>query len=296
MRGSVSCGFWLVRRSNELPATQNRTAVISDLVSVPVLSEQMHVAPPMVSHAARCLTKFLSVSICFIEYAREIVTESGSPSGTATTTIATAVVSISQYFMNENDVASCQSRNVSRAASTKNVAAAAARPNLPMVSARPSSFSCSGVGFFAARVAIAMWPRKEVAPTATTRAEQDPSTRDVPEIKKGSCSGDLMTSSVSPVTSLSSKTTRVSVSDPSRRQSASICSPCCRCSWSPTTTSDDGIECACRPRVTVTFLTVWAKCSSSANFFCFWKSFTAVTTTTMATDTRIAAPSIQPVL
>lgn len=34
------------------------TTVILEVVKVPVLSEQIVVAPPIVSHALKCLTKF----------------------------------------------------------------------------------------------------------------------------------------------------------------------------------------------------------------------------------------------
>jgi hypothetical protein len=44
------------------------TTVMRFSVSVPVLSEQMFVAPPIVSHASKCLTKFLSFNISCIEY------------------------------------------------------------------------------------------------------------------------------------------------------------------------------------------------------------------------------------
>ena len=64
-------------------------------VRVPVLSEQMLVHPPIVSHAAITRTRFLSFCIFLTEYARAMVTASGrhsqkkksiqaaKPSGTA---------------------------------------------------------------------------------------------------------------------------------------------------------------------------------------------------------------------
>lgn len=64
---------------------QNSVRVILFMVRVPVLSEQMLLASPIVSQAYILRTKLLSVSICFTETARESVTERGSPSGTATT-------------------------------------------------------------------------------------------------------------------------------------------------------------------------------------------------------------------
>ena len=51
-------------------------------VRVPVLSEQMAVAPPMVSHAARTRTKLLSFIILRMEYACTPPDQlSGSPPG-----------------------------------------------------------------------------------------------------------------------------------------------------------------------------------------------------------------------
>mmetsp|Transcript_8763 Transcript_8763/g.20683 ORF Transcript_8763/g.20683 Transcript_8763/m.20683 type:complete len:303 (-) Transcript_8763:996-1904(-) len=75
--------------SKTLPPAQMRTTVIFDVVNVPVLSEQMVVAPPMVSHADKCRTRFWSLSIFLTENASAIVTASGRPSGTATTKIVT---------------------------------------------------------------------------------------------------------------------------------------------------------------------------------------------------------------
>lgn len=55
----------------------------------PTLSEQMAVAPPIVSQAANTRTKLLSFIIFFMLYARDMVTAKGRPSGTATTTMVT---------------------------------------------------------------------------------------------------------------------------------------------------------------------------------------------------------------
>lgn len=55
------------------------------MVRVPVLSEQILLAPPIVSQASIFLTKLLSRSIFLTETARERVTDRGSPSGMATT-------------------------------------------------------------------------------------------------------------------------------------------------------------------------------------------------------------------
>lgn len=63
----------------------NVVKVIWFFVSVPVLSEQMLLAPPIVSHAYIFLTKFWSNNIFLTEKANERVTARGRPSGIATT-------------------------------------------------------------------------------------------------------------------------------------------------------------------------------------------------------------------
>lgn len=54
-------------------------------VKVPVLSEQIWVAPPMVSEEANLRTRLFNFLIWAEEKDREIVTASGRPSGIATT-------------------------------------------------------------------------------------------------------------------------------------------------------------------------------------------------------------------
>jgi len=66
--------------------------VIWFLVRVPVLSVQILLAPPIVSQAARNLTRLFSSFIFPTEYAREMVTARGRPYGTAITTILTAIM------------------------------------------------------------------------------------------------------------------------------------------------------------------------------------------------------------
>lgn len=59
--------------------------VILFKVRVPVLSEQMWVAPPMVSEEANFLTRLLSFFMAALEKLNEMVTARGRPSGMATT-------------------------------------------------------------------------------------------------------------------------------------------------------------------------------------------------------------------
>ena len=61
-------------------------------MSVPVLSEHIIFAPPIVSQACNLLTKFLSANIFLTEYANESVTASGKPSGIATTTTVIPII------------------------------------------------------------------------------------------------------------------------------------------------------------------------------------------------------------
>lgn len=63
-------------------------------VRVPVLSEQMWVAPPMVSAEASFLTRLFIFLILAEEKLREMVTARGSPSGIATTTIVIAIIMV----------------------------------------------------------------------------------------------------------------------------------------------------------------------------------------------------------
>lgn len=70
---------------------QNLIQYILFLVNVPVLSEQIILAPPIVSQAYNLLTKFLSLAILLTEKAKANVTAKGSPSGIATTKIAIAI-------------------------------------------------------------------------------------------------------------------------------------------------------------------------------------------------------------
>ena len=62
------------------------------MVSVPVLSVQISLAPPMVSEASSFLTRLFSSFIFMTEKAKEIVTSKGRPSGTATTIIVMAII------------------------------------------------------------------------------------------------------------------------------------------------------------------------------------------------------------
>jgi len=84
---AVASGFShsAVSRSKARPCQLRRTTCIRFCVSVPVLSEQMTVAEPIVSHATSCRTRAFSRVMRRIARASDTVTLIGSPSGTATT-------------------------------------------------------------------------------------------------------------------------------------------------------------------------------------------------------------------
>ena len=65
-------------------------------VSVPVLSVQMTVVAPIVSQACILRTRLLVFSIFRMELASDSDTAIGNPSGTATTTSATAIMMVSK--------------------------------------------------------------------------------------------------------------------------------------------------------------------------------------------------------
>mmetsp|Transcript_160839 Transcript_160839/g.390720 ORF Transcript_160839/g.390720 Transcript_160839/m.390720 type:complete len:257 (-) Transcript_160839:527-1297(-) len=215
------------------PHSQPATTVIWFFVSVPVLSEQMLVALPMVSQAASTRMKLLSASIFRVEYAREMVTASGSPSGTATTMIV-------MQMMNEWMIQSVRSRACSRTSSGLAyhmtiimiiVARPAPAPILPMNFAMSSSFSWSGVSSGSVARRALMRPHREESPTAMTSALHLPAVIWQPESRKGSLSAFFLMSSGSPVKLLS----LLSTSSPlMKMQSAGILSPSSKSSTSPT--------------------------------------------------------------
>lgn len=59
---------------------------------MPVLSEQILLAPPIISQEDNLFTKFWSSSIRPTENERDIITAKGRPSGTATTMITTPTI------------------------------------------------------------------------------------------------------------------------------------------------------------------------------------------------------------
>jgi hypothetical protein len=93
-RVSVNHNAPLVGKSIRSPPNHAFVTVMRFSVNVPVLSEQMSVALPIVSHAANTRIKLLSFNILRVEYAREMVTAKGRPSGMATTTTVMEVIRV----------------------------------------------------------------------------------------------------------------------------------------------------------------------------------------------------------
>ena len=78
------------------------TIFVTDIkfnVKVPVLSVQIILAPPIVSHACIFLTKLLLSINFLIEKAKLRVTANGNPSGIATTIIETHKIIIVNTFL-----------------------------------------------------------------------------------------------------------------------------------------------------------------------------------------------------
>lgn len=143
------------------------TTVILFAVSVPVLSEQMAVAFPMVSQARRTRTKFFSLTSLLVATANAKVTARGRPSGTATTMIVTATIKI--FKKDEAFSAAVRSsderlarKRIRRTAKSRQ---AAPLPSFAIAMARPSSFFCSGVVSMSTRTDTMIFPKLLLTPT-----------------------------------------------------------------------------------------------------------------------------------
>merc|ERR1719375_2453967 len=78
-------------RKSSLPRYAPRTVILF-AVRVPVLSVQIVVAEPIVSQESSVFTRLFTADILFEENAKETVTASGRPSGTATAMTVRAVI------------------------------------------------------------------------------------------------------------------------------------------------------------------------------------------------------------
>mmetsp|Transcript_6481 Transcript_6481/g.13006 ORF Transcript_6481/g.13006 Transcript_6481/m.13006 type:complete len:353 (-) Transcript_6481:418-1476(-) len=253
------------------------TTFILFSVSVPVLSEQILVAFPIVSHAARCLIKLLSLSIFLVLKARLMVTARGRPSGTATTTMVTAIMKASRTAANQpSSWEGSSSLFIQRIPiRARKVAPAAAIPMYPIIAAISSSFSCKGVWVCSVSSLALILPHCEFLPVAMTSMHPLPSTTLHPESAKGSTLDErswrtcFSTPSGSPVRLLSSTVTPPASLE-TRIPSAGILSPGSSIIMSPTTTSFEDIS-TVRPSLNaLTSLAEMLTSSSFLNCCSFW--------------------------
>ena len=188
--------YWLsavLSNSKTCPSSFNpknpRTTLILFSVKVPVLSEQMAVALPIVSQLFKTRTKLPFCAILVVANANAKVTARGKPSGMATTTIVTAVITMSINFLplsvglklwNEPPGAKSTPNLISK---TINKTIAAKNPYFEIPSAKLSNLSCIGVvSGLCCKLAIVL-PWIEFGPTAVTKASPNPAKTLAPEIK-----------------------------------------------------------------------------------------------------------------
>lgn len=147
--------------------------VILFWVSVPVLSEQMCVAEPIVSEEFRFRTKLLSSFILELEKLSEMVTASGRPSGIAHTITEIEMMMPSSMFIqnllpsskpNDSSMQPCSAwqliifpqpqgihltiSRMDRMTIEQNVSTAAKIPTCPILPAITSNLSCKSVSYF----------------------------------------------------------------------------------------------------------------------------------------------------
>ena len=242
-----------------------RSIVISDRVSVPVLSLQMTEAEPSVSTEDSFLTMALSADRRCTPTASTTDSTAGKPSGTAATASDTP---------NSSTVISpcsvCTSPSNNSVAITSSATAIT-----PMPSMRPSRATsfCSGVSSSCVLLSRwAIWPISVRMPVAVTSARPLPPATAVPLntilMRSPSATGSasviacFSTASLSPVSEASC--TR-SVCACSRRASAPTASPSASSRMSPGTSELLGMRCGWPSRCTVTMISV-IRASAAAAF------------------------------
>mmetsp|Transcript_60784 Transcript_60784/g.162517 ORF Transcript_60784/g.162517 Transcript_60784/m.162517 type:complete len:294 (+) Transcript_60784:619-1500(+) len=190
--------------STSSPAMRTRTTVMRPVVSVPVLSEQMVVADPIVSHALRWRTRLLSRIIFLTEKARVMATARGRPSGTATTKTVTPMTSMRRYSrwwiewshtsLQQSLLTKPMTKRMNRMAT---VSEAAMPPPLVMrsvmwLSLASSTLSVSSASF----IFSSMSPWYVLVPTARTTMRPSPSCTKVPAKTMGEMDTGLSTGSL----------------------------------------------------------------------------------------------------
>jgi hypothetical protein len=159
------------------------------IVSVPVLSEQMLLAPPIVSQAYMRLTKFWSFNIFLTEKAKERVTERGSPSGMAITMMVIAKIKKfrslgkSSLVFHGVIVILTIAKRIER---TTTINTAPVSANFPISLASVYSFCSRGVLVYSScRSRALILPMHDSAPTTTITILPYPVNTLVPPIKTG---------------------------------------------------------------------------------------------------------------
>src|SRR3989338_5603909 len=165
-----------------------------------------------------------------------MVTASGSPSGTATTTIVTATTSASITACRcAHTHGFCATSATQYTISTTNTAMATPRPPQPMFFAILSSDSCRGVGSRGKLASLSMVPHSESSPTAVTSMVPMPASVLQPHsMNPDTVPGGFLAESDSPVIVDSSA---VSSSPLISTPSPGTWSPVLSTTTSPTTTS-----------------------------------------------------------
>mmetsp|Transcript_100503 Transcript_100503/g.162036 ORF Transcript_100503/g.162036 Transcript_100503/m.162036 type:complete len:459 (+) Transcript_100503:2789-4165(+) len=267
------------------PPDHTLTTVILPVVRVPVLSEQIVVAEPMVSHELMCRTRQLSFCIFPTERERVMATASGSPSGTATTKTVTPTTmnrSHSRWcilWLNSSlQQALLTNARAKRMSKMPTVAHPATAPAFVISSVMSSSLDCSTV-FSSSSSAIfcSIRPWYVLAPTASTSMRPCPSCTMVP----AKTAGDTLTalSAPSPKTkwpfflmtdSPVSEASEMPTSFFSKMTpSAHTSSPALSSTMSPTTTSYVEMRCLSPLRITV-IMTLSLTALKARNCCSFW--------------------------
>lgn len=142
------------------------------IVRVPVLSEQIVLAPPIVSQASIFLTRLLSKSIFLTEKARDSVTAKGSPSGMATT--ITVIPRMKKFKISTTSTDVFHSREIPFSMAnliniTTTITIAEYSPNFPMSWASFYSFIWRGVGVGSDSTSkLLTFPMHDNSPTTIT--------------------------------------------------------------------------------------------------------------------------------
>mmetsp|Transcript_12307 Transcript_12307/g.35034 ORF Transcript_12307/g.35034 Transcript_12307/m.35034 type:complete len:256 (-) Transcript_12307:513-1280(-) len=219
-----------------------------------------------------------------------MVTASGRPSGTATTTIVTAKMKNSRGPSPNSLQGHPLFSTIQRIINTKKHTTATKSPIFPIADASTDSFSCNGVGPDSLATSEIVLPHSLLAPTASTIALPLPSlTCDPLRSHTSPSAAPFFTGSVSPVR-LDSSVCRPNVC--TTAMSATILSPVSTITISPTTTSVLMTTHSTPSRSTLISITSFCALSFW-NDRSFDQSFPAPTSDTTATATQMATPSTQ---